>query len=282
MGSVLAAEREPRRDREISEMSLEVDVRAVLPTIQVPALVLHRVGDRAFSIEHGRYLADHIPGASLKELTGDEHPPFTGDVDTVLRETDRFIDAIRHEEASFEGALATVLFTDIVGSTGAVARLGDRAWTELVERHHAVVRAMLARYGGTEIDTAGDGFFATFEGPVRAVRCAAMIASAVRQLGVEVRAGVHTGQVRPIDGKVGGIAVEIGSRIGAKAGASEVFVSQTVKDLVLGSGFTFDDAGAHELKGVPHRWQLYRVVPADAAGASTGPSSASLVDRPPP
>jgi class 3 adenylate cyclase len=156
--------------------------------------------------------------------------------------------------------LATVLFTDIVGSTQTEARLGDHAWGELVERHHAIVRAMLTRYRGVEVDTAGDGFFATFDGPARAVRCAQAVVQAVRPLGIEVRAGVHTGEVETIAGKAGGIAVTIGARVGAAASASEVLVSQTVKDLTAGSGLGFEEAGEHGLKGVPDRWRLYRVV----------------------
>lgn len=167
--------------------------------------------------------------------------------------------SLREEEASFDRVLATVLFTDVVGSTERAFREGDRAWRDLLERHHAVVRAMLARYRGNEVDTAGDGFFATFDGPARAVRCALAIVDPVRPLGLEIGAGVHTGEVETIDGKVGGLAVNIGARVGARAGASHVLASQTVKDLTAGSGLTFADAGGHELKGVPDRWRLYRV-----------------------
>jgi class 3 adenylate cyclase len=175
-------------------------------------------------------------------------------------DVDRFLGSLRDVEAEFERSLATVLFTDIVGSTHASARLGDRAWKALLERHHRFVRAMIGRYRGLEVDTAGDGFFATFDGPARAVRCAQAIVDAVRALDLEVRAGVHTGEVEIVDGKVGGIAVAIGARVGALAGASEVLVSQTVKDLTAGSGLVFEDAGDHELKGVPDRWRVYRVI----------------------
>ena len=168
--------------------------------------------------------------------------------------------SVSAEEASFDRVLATVLFTDIVGSTEKAAALGDTAWKELLERHHAVVRAMIGRYRGAEIDTTGDGFLATFDGPARGVRCAQAIIEALKPLGLEVRAGLHTGEVETIDGKVGGIAVHVGARVGALAGPSQVLVSQTVKDLVGGSGLTFEDAGEHELKGVPDRWRLYRVV----------------------
>ena len=163
------------------------------------------------------------------------------------------------EEAEFDRVLASVLFTDIVGSTDRAAKLGDRAWRDLVQQHHSVTRGMLGRYRGAEVDTAGDGFFATFDGPARAVRCAQSIVEAVKPLGLQVRAGVHTGEVETIDDKIGGIAVAIGARVASHAGPSEVWVSQTVKDLVAGSGLTFEDAGEHELKGVPDPWRLYRV-----------------------
>ncbi len=172
---------------------------------------------------------------------------------------ERFVASIRDDEAELDRVLATVLFTDVVGSTEAAARLGDRAWREVLERHHAAVRGLLARYRGTEVDTAGDGFMATFDGPARAIRCATAIVAAVLPLGLEVRAGLHTGEVETIDGKVGGLAVNIGARVGAMAGPSEVLVSQTVRDLVAGSGLMFVDRGEHELKGVPDRWRLYRV-----------------------
>jgi class 3 adenylate cyclase len=172
---------------------------------------------------------------------------------------DRFVRNVHAEESTFERVLTTVLFTDVVGSTERAAASGDGEWKALVERHHAAVRAMIGRYRGTEVDTAGDGFFATFDGPARAVRCARAIVEAVRPMGLEIRAGVHTGEVELIDDKVGGIAVNIGARVAGLARPSEVLASQTVKDLVVGSGLTFEDAGEHELKGVPDRWHLYRV-----------------------
>ncbi len=230
----------------------------ILPAIRVPTLVLHRVGDRSVPIENGRYLAEHIAGATMIELPGAEHGwTAGGDVPDAVG---TFVGQLRREEAEFDRVLASVLFTDIVGSTTKAADLGDRDWRALLERHHAVTRGLLGRYRGTEMDTAGDGFFATFDGPARAVRCAQAIVEAVRPLGIEVRAGVHTGEVETIDTKVGGIAVAIGARVASKAAPSEVLVSQTVKDLVAGSGLTFDDAGEHDLKGVPDRWHLYRVV----------------------
>ncbi|MDP9299458.1 MAG: adenylate/guanylate cyclase domain-containing protein [Actinomycetota bacterium] len=240
------------------QVDWELDVRDILPAIRVPTLVLHRVGDRSVPIENGRYIAAHVAGATMIELDGDEHGwSAKPDVTEAMGE---FTRRLRREEAEFERVLASVLFTDIVGSTTRAAELGDHEWRALVERHHEITRGMLNRYRGSEMDTAGDGFFATFDGPARAVRCAQAIVDAVRPLGLEVRAGVHTGEVETIDGKVGGIAVSIGARVAAKAQPSEVLVSGTVKDLVAGSGLVFEAAGEHELKGVPDRWRLYRVV----------------------
>jgi class 3 adenylate cyclase len=182
-----------------------------------------------------------------------------GPQDDILDAVERFVGELGEIEAGLDRVLATVLFTDIVGSTETAAELGDRRWKELLEEHHRRVRGQLARFRGTEVDTAGDGFFATFDGPARGVRCARAITEAVAPLGVRIRAGVHTGEVETIDGKVGGLGVVIGARVGALAGPSEVVVSQTVRDLVAGSGLTFEDAGEHELKGVPDRWRLYRV-----------------------
>jgi class 3 adenylate cyclase len=238
----------------------ETDVREVLPTIVVPTLILHRVGDRDEPIAVGRYLAGTIPGATLVELPGDDHGWVSRDQDRWVDEVRRFSIRLRDEEADFDRMLKTVVFTDIVDSTEVAASLGDRAWRDLMDRHHAVVRSMLARYQGEEVDTAGDGFFAAFDGPARGVRCARAIVESVRAHEIEVRAGVHTGEVETIDGKIGGIAVVIGARIGARASASEVLVSSTVKDLTAGSGLAFEAAGEHELKGVPDRWSLYRVV----------------------
>ncbi len=240
------------------QVDWELDVREILPAIRVPTLVLHRTGDRAVPVANGRYIAEHVPGATFIELTGGDHGwTLADDVPDAIG---AFIVALRKEEAEFDRVLASVLFTDIVGSTTKASDLGDHDWRALIERHHAVTRGLLGRYRGTEMDTAGDGFFATFDGPARAVRCAQAIVEAVQPLGIEVRAGVHTGEVETIDTKVGGIAVVIGARVSALASASEVLVSQTVKDLVAGSGLVFEDAGEHELKGVPDRWHLYRVV----------------------
>jgi pimeloyl-ACP methyl ester carboxylesterase/class 3 adenylate cyclase len=250
----------PAAVRAIDAMHLEIDARPVLRSIHVPVLVMNRIDDGMQPVDEVRFMAGAIPGAQLVELPGAEHPPFVGDTDRVVDELHRFITSIRTEEAALERVLATVLFTDIVGSTDRAVALGDRAWGEVLERHHDLVRAMLARYRGVEVDTAGDGFYATFDGPARAAKCAGAIIEGVKPLGIEVRAGVHTGEVEMIAGKTGGIAVVIGSRVGAKAQASEVLASQTVKDLTAGSGLTFEERGEHELKGVPDRWHLYRVV----------------------
>ena len=243
----------------LTRMNAEIDVRPILGSIRVPTLVVHRSGDRTIPVEAGRYLAEHIPKASLVEVPGDDHLPWIGDPDRVLGEIEEFLTGVRHQ-AEPDRVLATVLFTDIVGSTKRAAELGDKAWGELLHAHHAVVREQLARYGGHEMGTAGDGFLATFDGPARAARCGLAIASAVRQLGLEIRAGLHTGEVeRTPDGGIRGLAVHIGARIGALAKPGEVLASRTVKDLVVGSGLVFEDRGAATLRGVPDEWQLYAV-----------------------
>jgi class 3 adenylate cyclase/alpha-beta hydrolase superfamily lysophospholipase len=242
-----------------SRVWFETDARSALPAIQVPAAVLYREGWPAETIEEATWTAEQIPGARLVPLSGNEDDPYLGDVGEVVKAVERLAAFARDEQAEFDRVLATVLFTDIVGSTQHAVDLGDATWKDLLERHHAVVRAMIGRYRGVEVDTAGDGFLATFDGPARGVRCAQAIAEAVRALGIEIRAGLHTGEVETIDGKIGGIAVHIGARVGALAGPSEVLVSSTVKDLVAGAGLSFEDAGEHELKGVPDRWRLYRV-----------------------
>jgi len=241
------------------EVDLETDVCDLLPTIGVPTLILHRVGDRVEPVAVARFLAERIPGATLIELPGEDHGWVSRDQDRWVDEVRRFATRLHDEEADFDRVLKTVVFTDIVDSTAVATSLGDRAWRDLLDQHHAIVRSMLARYRGEEVDTAGDGFFAAFDGPARGVRCARAIVEGVRAHGIEVRAGVHTGEVETIDGKIGGVAVVIGARVGARAGASEVLVSSTVKDLTAGSGLVFEDAGEHELKGVPDRWRLYRV-----------------------
>jgi len=244
----------------LERMNREINVSHALPAIHVPTLVIARGGDVDFRVEQVREMADRIAGARVVEFPAGVHFPWVGDSDAIVDEVERFVVALGEVEAELDRVLATVLFTDIVGSTQTAAALGDRAWKELLEAHHARVRGQLARFDGTEIDTAGDGFFATFDGPARAVRCAQAIVSAVGALDLRVRVGIHTGEVQTIDGRVGGLGVVIGARIGSIAGPAEILVSQTVKDLVAGSGLTFEDAGEHELKGVPDRWRLYRVV----------------------
>ena len=236
----------------LRRMVMNVDVRDVLPSIHVPTLIVHTSVRR----DESEYIAERIPGARRLELGGRER---------VFWLAEGFPDAITDFARAVWGApepdtlLATVLFTDIVASTAKAAELGDRLWRDLIERHHAVVRAQLDRHRGREIETAGDGFFATFDGPIRAIECAVAIRAAVRELGLEIRAGLHTGECELIGEKPGGIAVNLGARVAAKAGSGEVLVSQTVKDLVAGSGITFEDRGVAELKGIPGTWRLYAV-----------------------
>jgi pimeloyl-ACP methyl ester carboxylesterase len=251
----------PQAALAIEQVERQVDVRALLPQIRVPTLVMLAARDRDRHWGAARWVADQIPGARYVEIAHAAHFPRAEDEQT-FEEIDRFVSEIREEEHVFDRVLATVLFTDIVDSTQTAVEMGDRAWRDLLERHHATVRSMLGRYRGVEVDTAGDGFFATFDGPARGVRCAQQIIEAVRPLGLEVRAGVHTGEVQTIDRKVGGLGVVIGARVGSLAGASEVLVSQTVKDLVAGSGLAFEDRGTHTLKGVPDEWRLYAVASA--------------------
>ena len=239
-------------------MNAQLDVRAILPTIQVPTLVLHRRDDVFRDPGHSRYLAEHIPGAKLIELDGRDHLPFLGDADAILDEVEEFLTGVRPPPER-DRVLATVMFTDIVGSTERASALGDRAWKELLERHYALVREQLQRYRGREIDTAGDGFLATFDGPARAVRCAMAIVAGMPDIGLEVRAGVHTGEIELMGTNVGGIAVHIGARVAALAGGGEVLVSGTVRDLVAGSGIEFVDRGEAALKGVPGVWRVFSV-----------------------
>jgi class 3 adenylate cyclase/pimeloyl-ACP methyl ester carboxylesterase len=238
---------------------LGIDVRAVLPSIHVPTLIVHADSytPGADVGEHGRYLASCIPGATFADVRGEDFPAWLGDRDARLAPILSFIDSVQREEQELDRVLATVLFTDVVRSTDKACEVGDACWLELLEKHHRTVRAMLARYRGREVSTAGDGFLATFDGPARAVKCARAICEAVKSLGLEVRAGCHTGEIELSGADVGGIAVHIGARVSALAGPSEVIVSSTVKDLVAGSGLTFEDRGRHRLKGVSDEWHLY-------------------------
>ena len=232
---------------------LDVDVRSVLGSIRAPTLVFHRRDDPWVPFAFGRYLGEHIPGATFVELAGREHHYYRGD---VLSAVQQFVTG-DHEATDDDRVLATVLFTDIVGSTKKASSLGDRAWADLLARHHAVVRRQIAQYRGREIATAGDGFLALFDGPARGVRCGLGIREAVRALGLEVRAGLHTGECERMGDNVGGIAVHIGARIAAEAAPGEVLASSTVKDLVVGSGLTFRDRGSRALKGVEGEWRLF-------------------------
>jgi pimeloyl-ACP methyl ester carboxylesterase len=248
----------PGAEIALSRMNNELDIRRVLPSVHVPTLVLHRVGDRGVSVTHGRYLAEHIPAASYVELEGVDHLPSVGNADVILDEIEEFLTGVR-DPLERNRMLATVMFTDIVSSTKRAHELGDRKWRELLNQHNLLVRKQLARFRGVEIDTTGDGFFATFDGPARAIRCALAISDNVQQLGLQVRIGLHTGECELLGDRVGGIAVHIGARVMAQSGANEVLVSRTVRDLVAGSGINFVERGVHELKGVPEEWHLYAV-----------------------
>jgi pimeloyl-ACP methyl ester carboxylesterase len=243
-------------------MNMEIDARHVLPAIRVPTLILHRKGDRAVTVEHSRYLAAHIPGAKYVELSGADHVPWVGDVELWLAEIAELLTGERRAPEP-DRVLVTVLFTDIVGATEQAAALGDRGWRELLTRHHALVRRQLERFRGCEIDTAGDGFLASFDGPARAVRCAWAVSRAVTSLGIHIRAGLHTGECERIGDKLGGIGVHIGARVAALATADEVLVSSTVRDLVAGSGLRFKERGLQVLRGVPGEWRLFAVEEAE-------------------
>jgi class 3 adenylate cyclase len=256
VGRLERASASPGAAHTITRMNHGIDVRHVLPTIGVPTLVLHRTGD-VINVEHGRYLARHIKGAKYVEFPGIDHNPWVGDANSVLDEIETFLTGSRREiEPDIDRVLASILFTDIVDATTRVVELGDRGWRDLLTQHHSLVRDQLTRHRGREIDTAGDGFLAAFDGPARAVRCGRAIVDSVKKLGIHVRAGVHTGECEVIGEKLGGIALHIGARIGALAAPDEVLVSKTVTDLVAGSGLRFEERGTHSLKGVPGSWQL--------------------------
>jgi class 3 adenylate cyclase len=237
-------------------MNSEIDIRAILPIIRVPTLVINRTDDRDVNVEEGRWIASKIAGAKFIELPGNDHFPWVGDQDAILDEIQEFLTGIR-PTPELDRELSTLLFTDIVGSTKLIAHLGDRAWQELLERHHDMVREKLARFRGREVDNAGDGFFASFDGPARAVRCALSIVKTGQQLGIKIRAGLHTGEIHVMGPKICGIALHIGARVADIAQPCEVLVSSTVKDLVAGSGIRFADRGTHGLKGVSDKWHLF-------------------------
>src|SRR5947207_1965804 len=241
-------------------MNKDIDVSHVLPTIRIPTLVLHRTGDATVNVDQGRYLATHLPGAKYVELAGHDHLVFVGDGDRVVDEVQEFLTGSRSSELEIDRVLATVMFTDIVDSTRRAAELGDRQWRALLDRHDDAVRQQLVRFRGQEIKNLGDGFLATFDGPARAVRCAAAISESVRPLGIAVRSGLHTGEIELKRDDVAGIAVHIAARVTAEAEADETVVSSTVRDLVAGSGLRFEDRGIRALKGLPEEVHLYRVL----------------------
>jgi class 3 adenylate cyclase len=251
----------------LMELYRELDVRGVLASIRVPTLVLHRRGDRIVPVRQGRYLADGLPAPPPPPPHGEDHLATVGDQDALLDEVEEFLVGSRRARDP-ERALTTVLFTDIVGSTETAAELGDRRWRDLLERHDATVRRQLDAYRGREVKTMGDGFLAAFDGPARAIRCACSARDELREVGIEIRAGIHTGEVELIGEDVGGMAVNIGARVGALAGPGEVLVSSTVRELVVGSGLEFADRGVHTLKGAPGEWRLFAV-----DGSLTGTAS---------
>jgi pimeloyl-ACP methyl ester carboxylesterase len=249
----------PSAAKSLMRMNSQIDVRDILPTIRVPTLVVHRTEDVTIDVEGGRYLAEHIPGAHYVELPGTDHIPFVGEnAAEVADAIDEFLTGSKASVAS-DRVLATVLFTDIVGSTEKAVDLGDSRWRDLLNKHNSTIRKNIMRFRGRETNTTGDGFLVTFDGPGRAVHCACAIADEIRPLGIDIRAGLHTGECEKIGDNIGGIAVHIGARVAAMAGPSQILVSSTVKDLVAGSGLRFVDRGEHSLKGVPGEWRIFAV-----------------------
>jgi len=258
VGRYLRQSASPKAAAALLRMNTQIDVREILPTIQVPTILIYRSDDVDVDVDEGRYMAERIPGARFVELPGGDHTMWTGDAAAILDEIEEFLTGVKRGPEP-DRVLATVLFTDVVGSTDLATRLGDRAWRDLLARHHAAVRRELDRWRGREVDTAGDGFLATFDGPARAIRCAVAAVESVRGIGMEIRAGVHTGEVEVANGDLRGIAVHIGSRVSSLAAPNEVLVSRTVADLVAGSGIVLAERGEHELKGVPGTWLVYAV-----------------------
>jgi pimeloyl-ACP methyl ester carboxylesterase len=259
-GQYLRLGASPAAARAVLEMNLEIDVRDILPAVHVPTLVLHRTGDRRIDIGGSRYLAERIAHARFIELPGVDHLAWVGDYDAILNEVEEFLTGVRHT-AEPTRVLATVLFTDMVESTSRAVQLGDARWRALISDHDRLLRGELARFRGREIDRRGDGFLAIFDGPARAIRCAFSIVERAHELGIQIRAGLHTGELDLTESGIAGIAVHIGARVMSLAGPDEVLVSSTVRDLVAGSGLTFTDRGTHELKGVPGSWRILSVEP---------------------
>ena len=258
VGRYMRQSASPKAAAAMLRMNTQIDVREILPTIRVPTILIYRTDDADVHVDEGRYIADRIAGSRFVALPGADHTMWAGDAAAILDEIEEFLTGVRRGPEP-DRVLATVLFTDVVGSTELATRLGDHAWRDLLARHHAAVRRELERWRGREVDTAGDGFLATFDGPARAIRCAVAAVESVRGLGMQIRAGVHTGEVEVSGGDLRGIAVHIGSRVSGLAGPAEVLVSRTVADLVAGSGIVLADRGEHELKGVPGTWQVFAV-----------------------
>ncbi|HEX3936540.1 MAG TPA: adenylate/guanylate cyclase domain-containing protein [Xanthobacteraceae bacterium] len=259
LASYFRAAASPGAARDIMKMNRDIDVRDILPTVRTPTLILHRIGDRVSEVGHARYMAEHIPGATLVELPGIDHAYWMDGGEAIADQVEQFLTGGRRVHDA-ERAVATVLFADVVGSTERAAKLGDKAWRGLLEAFYVKVRDVLRHYRGREISTAGDGFLAAFDGPARAVRCAGAIRDVVRSLDLEVRCGLHTGECEIVGADLAGIAVHIGSRVAGIAEPGEVLVSQTVRDLVAGSGLAFEARGMHALKGVPGEWRLFRAL----------------------
>ena len=242
----------------LGKMNSQMDIRKILSTVRVPTLILHRSGDKEVNIEEGYYIRDRILGAKFVELQGDDHFPIVGDTDSIIDEVEEFVTGIRPVKVH-DRILATVVFTDIVGSTEMIEEMGDKKWKDLLQDHRQLIRESLKEYRGNEIETIGDGFMATFDGPARAINCANSILKSMEQIGIKLRIGIHTGECEILEDGIAGIAVHVAARVASKSKAGEVVVSRTVKDLVAGSGIEFEDRGYHSLKGFDERWQLYTV-----------------------
>jgi class 3 adenylate cyclase len=278
LGMVERMSASPGMARAALEAAFRIDVRTILPTITVPTLVMH-ARDEVIPVQEGQYIADHIPGALMLEVEGNDHAPWLADPDTILTAMEEFLTGGHAAPSPSRRALRTVLFTDIVASTRHAAAMGDERWRAVLQRFHEITADLTQRFGGTVVQHTGDGHLATFEGPTQAIRCAEAVRADADTLGIEIRAGIHTGECELMDGDIGGIAVHIAARIVGQAGAGEILVSRTVRDLVVGSGTGFEDRGSVELRGVPGTWQLLAVV---RDGARAGSAEAELASMPTP